>query len=328
MSPTHALGNYIFVGSTGNRKSDRDSGRRGRELFQQKKTCDRKRTRVSPLIRENSEWRQGIICDTSNFAPKRLIKVPDTFISKKSHLSYNKIMLNSEKPNKTEEDLYVTLASTLLENAPSEIVELLKEKKYYHVTLKSASFSILKEGLKKDSETINKRDMEFFETMYYKYSNRRDDGFLEYHIKGKNGSDNRGIYVSSHPDSNLYQIPERLKFFLANLNFIIKSGRLDEKELEKAKSIFEKYYSELKKDKVVTLEIGATAPAIVYSILKGWDLSDPDTTDDLKSIINQYEPNFKIKENIDQKFIKISEDHELSTTELDRGINDTAFVIF
>jgi len=46
--PTFMVGFVVFAGVIrGNRKPEHDGARRGREIFQQKNTCDRKRTRVS-----------------------------------------------------------------------------------------------------------------------------------------------------------------------------------------------------------------------------------------------------------------------------------------
>jgi hypothetical protein len=222
---------------------------------------------------------------------------------------------------------------SLLEKCPTEIVELLKQKKYYHVTLDSLASSVLEKGLRNDSQIIEQSDLEFFEDIYKKYSKRRNDSFLEGYIKGKDKrteDGRRGIYLSVLPDL-MYQIPEKLKFFLANLHFFIESGRATPEEVTQAKDIFDKYYLKVANDKVAVLEVSAMSPVILEYIFSGYedeDLNDPDVMDGLKFRIRMYEPNLEVLKSIEPEYIAKTKEHVMSIEELERGVKNSGFIIF
>ena len=221
-----------------------------------------------------------------------------------------------------------------LKNAPIEIIELIKNKRYYHVTLLSLGKKIIKDGLKNDVHAIGIADIEYFEEIYYKYSKKRNDEFVKYYIKRKyeetpNGC--RGSYVSCGPDVSLYQVPESLKFFLSNLYFLINSGRLDEKDQLKTESIFNKYYENIKSDKVAILEIEAIDPAVLNSTVGAYgylDLSDEENIELINDIVKDYSPNLEIEGDINPKYIKINEEKELSIEVLEEGVKNSSFVVF
>lgn len=227
-----------------------------------------------------------------------------------------------------EKDGYNPDVLNILNTAPNEIIELIKNKKYYHVTLSKFGEKILENGMRGGEKPIENSDLEYFEDLYKKYSKNRNDQFFQYHIKGidKDKPDNqRGVHVSSNPDAKLYQVPESLKFYLANLFFLLNSGRLTPEEQTQVQSTFNKYYESIKTDKVSVLEINALDPAVLNSVLGGYDNLDFAT---VKQAIKSYEPNIEIKGSVLSKYIKIKEEKELNIEDLDKGIKNSGFIIF
>lgn len=233
-----------------------------------------------------------------------------------------------------EKDGYDPEICNILNKAPNEIVDLIKNKKYYHVTLLTLGKKILEGGIKNNEKPIKEADLEYFETLYNKYSKNKNDHFLKYYIKtleGSGSSGNRGVHVSDYPDTRSYQVPESLKFYLANLNFLLNSKILNSEEQMRTQQLFDSYYESVKSDKVAVLEISALDPALLNSVLGGFDdldLSDPKDLDIIKTTIEFPNPNIKVRGNILPQYIKIKEEKSINTEYLDKGVKDSVFIIF
>jgi|GEM_PF-1478701 len=244
----------------------------------------------------------------------------------KLNISFVKKESKTEKFS--EKDGYNPDVLNILNSAPAEIIELIRNKKYYHVTLDKFGKNILENGMRSGEKPMKDIDLQSFEDLYNKYSKNKNDQFFQYHIKGidKDKIDNqRGVHISSNPDAKLYQVPESLKFYLANLFFLLNSGRLTPEEQTQVQSTFDKYYGDIKSNKVAVLEISALDPAVLNSVLGEYNDLDFDT---VKQVMKSYEPNIEIKGNILPQNIKIKEEKELNIEDLDKGIKNSGFIIF
>lgn len=222
-----------------------------------------------------------------------------------------------------------------LREAPTELILKIKNKTYYHVTMSDYAEQILNLGLKKDIQIIDQEDLSFFKHLYVKYAVKKSpisDRFIQHYIAGRNHDDSaRGVYLTSSPDETLYSIPERLKFFLANIHFIIHSNTLESDDLRKAKQLYEKYYQKITNNntQVSILAISAVAPPILNKLIGSYDVTEPIVQEEIiPHIFDEYEPNLEINGDIDPKFITVSKKVKIPITHIDESIRSNQFIVF
>ena len=126
-----------------------------------------------------------------------------------------------------------------------------------------------------------------------------------------------------------YQVPEKIKFLLQNLNYLMKSEKLTNDELTKCREMFDTYIAQFKdtEDAVCVLEIKASSPPVLNSVLGNYDL-DTVSLEIVKRKLKDYQPNLEVTNNIPAKDISIKEmkdfDYEKFTDELD----NTNYLVF
>lgn len=235
-------------------------------------------------------------------------KTEDYVNAREEKLKDNKFDPNYENP-----------ARSFLEELTPEQIEILKNKKLYHVTSTENSSSILENGLVVEAQTNN--DFSFLADLYDKYGLPEKRDFFESFLMGKNLKTESGfISLSAKADTQSYAIPERLRFMLQNMRVIANSPYATPEEKTRSQEILSRYKKQFeKKDGVVCVfEVGIIAPPILNQILR--DSRDIDAESTLWYLQDFDEVDFKLFSNIPSRYLKM-----VSTNDLDESMISNAF---
>jgi hypothetical protein len=218
-----------------------------------------------------------------------------------------------------------------LDSSPEDIKEIIEKLSYFHVTHKNFGENILREGIKKNSEIIANADIDFLKELFDKYGDKTpiSENFFKYHILGQEQDKGRSIWVSSSAMAKNYQMPEKLKFLLQNLNFLKKSNRLTAEEKIACQNMFDRYLATFKdtKDGVYVLKIKASSPPLLNEILGKYEL-EKTSPNLIKKILGKYEPNLEIKQDIPTKYISIEEKKDFDYGAILNDLERTSFLVF
>ncbi|MFO0781951.1 MAG: hypothetical protein U0524_03625 [Candidatus Saccharimonadales bacterium] len=180
-----------------------------------------------------------------------------------------------------------------------EALEAYASTRLFHATHSTNLDTIASEGLHASSELIEEPDVAFLADAFERSGGAKDLGQKErfdHYIIGRGYDEEaqspRGVYLSSvvesaneTPDSLLearsYGIPERLTFFIQNLNQLATGEVLDDQTRQQAAIMRDKYIEKLLKTDaaIVLLEVDPLAPEVINERLATvhlQDLSDPD----------------------------------------------------
>lgn len=212
---------------------------------------------------------------------------------------------------------------------PEELWKKLRQKFFYHTTLSSYGESILKVGLKPDAPVIDDDGVAFLEEMCDKFAIDKKNVYVDHYIKGNDFNEpdkKRGVYLSDYQADSFYPVPERLKFFLRNIRFLIKSNKLNAQELSRAQSIYNRHLAIITTNfSSYILKINSIAPAVFRAIFEQYGELSEET---FEMALDASEPNLEINSFIDPKHIRFLRKFSLDPDEVDRIIEDNFGVVF
>lgn len=231
------------------------------------------------------------------------------------------VILGKEEFDKPTLDFLLSLSE--------ELWKKLRQKKFYHTTLSGYGESILKLGLKPDAPVIDDNGIAFLEEMCDKFGINKKNKYVDHYIKGNDFNEpdkKRGVYLSDYQADSFYPIPERLKFFLRNIRFLIKSNRLNDQELLLAQSIYNRHLATITTNfSSYILEIDSLAPAVFRAIFEQYGELSEET---FEMALDASEPNLRISSFIDPKYIRFLRKFLLDPDEVNKMIENNFGVVF
>jgi hypothetical protein len=167
-----------------------------------------------------------------------------------------------------------------LEKLGAGAIDAYGSKRLFHATHSSNLPSIEAQGLSGNATIIESGDMAFLDFMFSRYGSKhpQDAWSFNHFVRGKRDESDRGVYLSAykHEDvdqaaNTLYGLPEKLCFFLQEMDYLSGNQIGSAKDQERAKEIFSKYYHRISNEKaaIVLLEVDRFAPEVINQLLEG-----------------------------------------------------------
>jgi hypothetical protein len=166
-----------------------------------------------------------------------------------------------------------------LEKLGRGAVDAYGSKRLFHATHSTNLSSIEARGLSGYAVTIESQDMSFLESIFYKYGSKhpQDTWSFNHYIRGQREESDRGVYLSAYKNEEvdkaadtLYGLPEKLTFFLQEMDYLSHNKIGTAHEQERAKEIFTKNYDKItgRKAAIVLLEVDRFAPEVINQLLE------------------------------------------------------------
>lgn len=171
--------------------------------------------------------------------------------------------------DKDRDSRYSEEARRFLGSLDHERRSILEAKKLYHSTRLQYLSSIKEKGLSAtEISESEKDDFGFLQRLFYQYGDQSKDWLFNGWILGKRSEQNivRALSLSGDRDTaRFYKTPERIRFFLQNLNLLKDMTYLNEDDREHCRSILNKYRVSLTDpaNPVVLVQIDILSPSVL-----------------------------------------------------------------
>lgn len=158
-------------------------------------------------------------------------------------------------------------------------IEAYANKRLFHATHSTNLPRIESQGLVGDAATIDEEDLVFLDGMFKSFGSKHPQDIWNYahYIRGERDGADRGVYFSAFGPEQVhealktyYGVPEKLGFFMREMDYLSKNKVGSEAEMKRAGQIFDKYYRKLTEGNpaIVTLEVDKFAPEVINLLLR------------------------------------------------------------
>lgn len=235
---------------------------------------------------------------------------------------------------------YITPARDLAEYSPQAkaFIDRLSDEEFrelsltyfYHVTNADCIDSIMQNGMGGGELQHLSDDFEFLEQMYSRYGDSYSRDFFYSLVMGANRH-NDSRFSEYEPQIAAYQIPERLKFFLQNIKFLLTKDGIHDEERTKCQEIYGRYMEKFsdKENQVYVVGLSAASPYMLNAYADSISklLAAGETNEDIIEIISGGSGDMSLGR-VPAQYLKVLNIFDLDQDELDIALNGTTGICF